>query len=128
MSKTKKWEDLKEDEEKCPDDGQRAVEVDDSQEEMVTVSRKKKKDKKVDSESLETPTPKKLFSPEKSQGKKTKNTKNTPSKTPDSPENVPASSGRSKAVRKLALLNSEISQIMDKLKPGPHEIRRILLK
>ena len=123
MSKTKKWEDLKEDEEKCPDDEQRTVEVDDSQEEMVTVSKTKKK-KKVESESLETPTPKKLFSPENSGGKKT----NPPSETRGSPENLPASSGRTKAIRKLAMLNSEISQIMGKLQPGPHEIRRVLLK
>ena len=157
--KTKKWEDLKEHEEKVTDDGQRFVEINDDEEMEGSNSTTKPPSRKDSCGTLATPTPKRLFSPEsksnvpeagekeqktlKKLKKKTKKqlqktatpeedktkedeteegNKKTKQLNPDfSPPNLPGPSGRPPAVRKLALLNTEISELMEKLKSGPHK-------
>ena len=155
--KTKKWEDLKENEEKVTDDGQTFVEINDDEEMEGSSERTKPPSRKDSCGTLATPTPKKLFSPESKSKKISKdsgeNEQNTSKKKPKkkrtkkqdktttpeedkteegqkqtkkldpdfSPPNLPGSSGRPPAVRKLALLNTEISELMEKLKSGPHK-------
>lgn len=142
---------MKENEEKVTDDGQRFVEINDDEEMEASDGKTKSLSRKDSCGTLTTPTPKRLFSPkskdpkisevsgEKEQKvtKKRKKAKKhidgenkteveeekqtTPLDPSYSPPNVPGPSGRTPAVRKLALLNTEISELMEKLKSGPHK-------